>query len=89
MTQKQLEMNSQLFGLLQEICTSETLMAKGIKTLQRVLNNNKNNDDTLMTEEELNEKLNHGIQAYESGECNTMLANEDLTAYLKRRGHEL
>ena len=45
MTQKQLEMNSQLFGLLQEICTSETLMAKGIKALQRVLNNNKNNDN--------------------------------------------
>ena len=61
MTQKQLDMNSQLFGLLQEICASETLMAKGIKALQRVLNNNKNNDDTLMTEEELNEKLNHGI----------------------------
>ena len=64
MTQKQLEMNSQLFGLLQEICTSETLMAKGIKALQRVLNNNKNNDDTLMTEEELNEKLNPGLQTY-------------------------
>lgn len=89
MTQEQLEMNSQLFGLLKEICASETLMAKGIKALQRVLKNNKTDNDTLMTEEELNEKLNRGIKAYESGECNTMLANEDLTAYLKRRGYEL
>ena len=78
MTQEQLKLNSELFGLLQEICASETLMAKGIKALKRVLKN-KDEDDTLMTEEELNEKL----------ECNTMLANEDLTEYLKRRGHEI
>lgn len=88
MTQEQLKLNSELFGLLQEICASETLMAKGIKALKRVLKN-KDEDDTLMTEEELNEKLERGIRAYESGECNTMLANEDLTEYLKRRGHEI
>ncbi|MBO4722583.1 MAG: hypothetical protein J5629_06590 [Muribaculaceae bacterium] len=88
MTQEQLEMNSQLFGLLQKICSNEALMVKGIKALQGVLNS-KDKDDTLMTEEEFNEKLNRGIKAYESGECSTMLANEDLTAYLKRRGYEL
>ncbi len=88
MTQKQLEMNTQLFGLLQKICTSEALMAKGIKALQDVLNNI-SEDDTLMSEEEFNEKLNRGIMAYKSGECNTMLANEDLTSYLKRRGYDL
>ena len=87
MTQKQLEMNSQLFGLLQKICSSEALMEKGIKALQGVLS--KEDDDTLMTEEEFNEKLDRGIKAYKSGECNTMLANEDLTEYLKRRGYEL
>lgn len=85
MNQKQLEMNSQLFGLLQKICSSEALMEKGIKALQGVLNS-KDDDATLMTEEEFNEKLDRGIKAYQSGECNTMLANEDLTAYLKRRG---
>lgn len=39
MTRKQLEMNSQLFGLLQKICTSEALMEKSIKALQDVLKN--------------------------------------------------
>lgn len=81
MTQKQLEMNTELFGLLQKICSSESLMKKGIKALKDVLDN----DDTLMSEKEFNEKLNRGIMAYNSGECNTMLANEDLTSYLKRR----
>lgn len=84
MTQKQLEMNTELFGLLQKICSSESLMKKGIKALKDVLDNI-SEDDTLMSEKEFNEKLNRGIMAYNSGECNTMLANEDLTSYLKRR----
>lgn len=42
-----------------------------------------------MTKGELEEKIKQGKQAYKLGLCRELLANEDLTAYLKRRGYNV
>ena len=42
-----------------------------------------------MTKEELDAKMERGVEAYKTGECGEMMANEDLTAYLKRRGYHV
>ena len=42
-----------------------------------------------MTKEELEAKIERGEQAYKMGLCGEMMANEDLTAYLKRRGYNV
>ena len=88
MTTKQMQMNTELFRLLQEICANEDLMSKGIKALKRILDKHKA-DESIMSEEELNAKIERAIKAYEQGECHAMESHEDLTAYLKRRGHDL
>ena len=46
-------------------------------------------NDALMTKEELEAKIERGEQAYKMGLCGEMMANEDLTAYLKRRGYNV
>ena len=82
-------MNSELFGLLQDICANETLMSKGISALRRVLKKERETRDALMTKEKLDAKMERGEKAYRMGECGELLVNEDLTAYLKRRGYHV
>ena len=82
-------MNSELFGLLQDICANEKLMSKGISALRRVLKKERDSQDALMTKEELDAKMEREEEAYRMGECEEMMASEDLTAYLKRRGYHI
>ena len=89
MTTEQLKMNSELFGLLQDICANEKLMSKAISALRRVLKRERETQDALMTKEELDAKMERGEEAYRMGECGEMMVNEDLTAYLKRRGYNV
>ena len=89
MTTEQLKLNAELFGLLQEICADEALMLKGISALRRVLKRNKVKTDAAMTKEEFDAKMERGEIAYKMGECGEMMLNEDLTAYLIRRGYHV
>ena len=51
--------------------------------------NETTHDDALLSKDELEEKIKRGEQAYKLGLCGEMMVNEDLTAYLKRRGYDL
>ena len=51
--------------------------------------NDTERDDALMTKEELEAKIARGEHAYKMGLCGEIMANEDLTAYLKRRGYNV
>ena len=81
------ELNAQILRDMAEIADSEALMKQLARYLKKLVA--KKNDPTLLTEEEFFAKIEEGERAYERGECNEMLVNEDLTTYLRRRGYDL
>ena len=83
-----LQLNADLFRDLSIIAEDEVLSARLMRYIKRLIATKKT-DPALMTEEELLDKIERGEQAYQRGECHELLANEDVTAYLKRRGYDL
>ena len=81
------EMNIQIIRDLAEIADDENLMEKLSKYLKKLVAQKKNS--AAMTQEEFLAKLERGERAYECGDCHEMLANEDVTTYLRRRGYDL
>lgn len=81
------ELNAQILRDMAEIADSEALMKQLAKYLKKLVA--KKNDPTLMTKDEFFAMIEQGERAYELGECGEMLANEDMTTYLRRRGYDL
>ena len=82
------ELNAELYRAMAEIADDETLMTKVLKYVKKLAATAKA-DPTLMTEEEFFAKLERGEEQYRQGKCHSMLPDEDLTTYLRRRGYDL
>ena len=82
-----IELNAQIWRDMAEIADSEPLMKQLAKYLKKLVA--KKTDQTLMTKEEFFAKIEESERQIERGECHTMLPDEDLTAFLRRVGHDL
>ena len=82
-----IELNAQIWRDMAEIADSEPLMKQLAKYLKKLVA--KKTDQTLMTKEEFFAKIEESERQIERGECHTMLPGEDLTAFLRRVGHDL
>ena len=78
-----LQMNAELFRELSIIAEDETLSARLMKYIRKLTATKK--DPTLMTKEEFFARVDKAAE----GLSHTMLPEENLTAYLKRRGYDL
>ena len=83
-----LELNAELYRAMGLIADDETLMAKVVKYVKK-LAAQKMADPTLMTKEEFFAKLERGEEEYRQGKCDSLLPDEDLTTYLRRRGYDI
>ena len=80
-------MNAELFRQLSIIAEDESLMAKMLKYAKKLTASK--TDPTLMTKEEFFAKLERGEEEYRQGKCHSLLPDEDLTTYLRRRGYDI
>ena len=69
------------------IANSMPLMKQLAKYLKKLVA--KKEDPTLMTKEDFFAKLERGEEEYRQGKCHSLLPNEDLTTYLRRRGYDI
>lgn len=81
------EMSAELFRQLSIIAEDESLMAKMLKYAKKLTASK--TDPTLMTKEEFFAKLERGEEEYRQGKCHSLLPDEDLTTYLRRRGYDI
>ena len=79
------ELNAEVLRNLSIVAEDESLLKRVAKYLRRVVAE-KQNDPTLMTEEEFFAKLERGEKAYRQGTCHEMLPDEDLDDFLARVG---
>ena len=87
-TMTALELNAELYRAMGEIADDETLMTKVLKYVKK-LAAAKKADPTLMTKEEFFARVDEAKAQYNRGEGHRMLPDEDLTAYLRRRGYDI
>ncbi len=80
-------MSAELFRQLSIIAEDESLMAKMLKYAKKLTASKA--DPTLMTKEEFFAKLERGEEEYRQGKCHSLLPDEDLTTYLRRRGYDI
>lgn len=81
------EMSAELFRQLSIIAEDESLMAKMLKYAKKLTASKA--APTLMTKEEFFAKLERGEEEYRQGKCHSLLPDEDLTTYLRRRGYDI
>ena len=82
-----IQMNAELFRTMGIIAEDESLMAKMLKYAKKLTASKA--DPTLMTKEEFFAKLERGEEEYRQGKCHSLLPDEDLTTYLRRRGYDI
>ena len=78
-----MELNAQIWRDMAEIADDESLMRQLAKYLRKLVA--KKEDPTCMTKEEFFARVDEA----KKGPSHEMLPNEDLTAFLTRRGYEL
>jgi len=78
-----LQMNAELFRTLGIIADDEGLMNQALRYLKKLAA--KKEDDTLMTKEEFFARVEKAKQ----GKSDTMLPNENLTDFLRRKGYDI
>ena len=79
------QLNAEVLRAMSEIADDEALMSKLLKYIKKL--SAKKEDPTLMTKEEFFAKIERAEQQITRGEGMEMLPNEDLTAFLKRKGY--
>jgi len=79
-----LELNADIYRSLGIIAENETMLDRVAKYLRRMAKQ-LTDDPTCMTKEEYFAMLDRA----EKGPTHSMLPDEDLTAYLRRRGYEI
>ena len=79
-----LQLNADIYRNLGIIAEDESMLDKVAKYLRRVVKQ-MTDDPTCMTKEEYFAMLDRA----EQGRSHAMLPEEDLTAYLKRRGYDI
>jgi len=79
-----IQLNSELFFAMSKIASDEGLMMKLLKYAKKLAAQKA--DPTLMSKEEFYAKLERGEEEYRQGKCHSLLPDEDLTTYLRRRG---
>ena len=82
-----IELNAQIWRDMATIADSEPLMKQLARYLKKLVA--KKEDDTLMTKEEFFAKLERAEEEYRQGKCDSLLPDEDLTTYLRRRGYDI
>lgn len=78
-------MNTKLWQGIGQIADSEKLMRRLAKYVAKLVK--EKNDETQMTKEELEAKIERAEAAYARGEYYEMLPDEDLTTFLNRIGY--
>lgn len=78
-----LQMNAELFRTLGIIADDEGLMNQALRYLKKLAA--KKEDDTLRTKEEFFARVEKAKQ----GKSDTMLPNENLTDFLRRKGYDI
>ena len=79
-----LQLNAEIYRNLGMIAEDESLLTKAAKYIRR-LAQKMTEDPTCMTKEEYFARLDRA----EQGPSHSMLPDEDLTTYLRRRGYEI
>ena len=82
-----IELNAQIWRDMAAIADSEPLMKQLAKYLKKLVA--KKEDETLVSKEEFFASLERGEEEYRQGKCDSLLPDEDLTTYLRRRGHDI
>jgi len=82
-----IELNAQIWRDMAEIADSEPLMKQLAMYLKKLVA--RKADPTQMTKDEFFAKIERGEEQYRQGKCHSMLPNEDLTTYLRRRGYDI
>ena len=79
-----LQLNADICKSLAILSQDESMLEKAAKSLRRLVNK-MTEDPTCMTKEEFFARIDEA----EKGPRHRMLPDEDLTAFLKRMGHDL
>jgi len=79
-----LQLNAEIYRGLGVIAEDETLLRRAARYIKKLAA--KKQDETLMTEEELLEKIRRGEEQYRRGECYEMLPGETFTEFIHRVG---
>ena len=82
-----IDLNAQIWRDMAEIADNESLMKQLAKYLKKLVA--KKQDPTLLSKEEFFAKIERGEEEYKQGKCHSLLPDEDLTTYLKRRGYDI
>lgn len=83
-----LQLRADIDNNINIIASDESLMKRLAKYVKR-LATEKQADDTSMSKEEFFAQIEEAERQIERGEGVAILPNEDLTAFLKRRGYEI
>ena len=83
-----LQLNADIYRSLGIIAEDETMLDKVAKYLRRVAKQ-VTDDSACMTKEEYFAMLDRSEAQYARGEYHVMKQDEDLTAYLRRRGYDI
>ena len=82
------ELNAEILRNLSIVAEDENLLKRVAKYLRRVVAE-KQNDPTLMTEEEFLSMLEESEEEYRQGKYTTQLPGESVTDMLKRCGYDI
>ena len=82
-----IQLNAEIYRAMGVIAEDEGLLKRALKYLKKLAAQKQ--DETLMTKEEFYAKLERGEEAYRQGKCHSILPDEDLTSFLRRRGYDL
>ena len=82
-----IQLNSELFFAMSKIASDEGMMMKLLKYAKKLAAQKE--DETLVSKEEFMASLERGEEEYRQGKCDSLLPDEDLTTYLRRRGYDI
>ncbi|MBR5726455.1 MAG: hypothetical protein IKX56_06965 [Muribaculaceae bacterium] len=82
------ELNAEILRNLSIVAEDENMLKRVAKYLRRVVAE-KQNDSTLMTEEEFFSMLEESEEEYRQGRYTTQLPGESVTDMLKRCGYDI
>ena len=83
-----LEINAELQHELSVIADDEEYLKRALKSIRRLADQKRKEDETYMTDEEFQAKINRSLEQARRGEVIELLPGESLDDMLRRAGYD-
>ncbi|PNE27221.1 hypothetical protein BHU11_02855 [Tannerella sp. oral taxon 808] len=84
-----LEINAELQHELSVIADDEGYLKRALKSIRRLADQKRKEDETYMTDEEFQAKINRSLEQARRGEVIELLPGESLDDMLRRAGYDI